>query len=238
MTASNSNSRKRFYTSAAAAARNEGSFAIELDGRQVKTPAGRPLAVPTRALADAIAQEWNAQGEEIVSATLPLTRLANSAIDGVAGRQEEVVHDIVNYASTDLLCYRASSPAGLAAGQARVWNPILSWVRREYGAVFNVATGIQHVGQPAASLEAIKRAISSFDDFKLAAFHVMTSLTGSALIALAHVKGFLDADDAWRAAHVDESWQASHWGEDFEAAERQGSRKTEFLNASLFFKLA
>ncbi len=217
---------------------HDGSFEIQLDGRPIKTPAGRPLAVPSRALAGAIAGEWNAQGEEIVPATLPLTRLANSAIDGVAGREGEVVQDILNYAASDLLCYRASSPAPLAAEQARLWDPILAWVRAEYNAPFAVGTGLKHIDQPAASLDAIRRVLSPLDAFKLAALHVMTSLTGSALIALAHAKGFLDADAAWAAAHVDENWQISQWGEDFEAGRRHKIRLSEFLNASCFFELA
>ena len=119
-------------------------------------------------------------------ATLPLTRLANSAIDGVAERQAEVVEDIVNYAASDLLCYRAESPVELVAKQARLWDPILAWVRAEYDAPFDVGTGVKHLDQPASSLDAIRRALSAFNSFKLAALHVMTTLTGSALIALAH----------------------------------------------------
>ena len=238
MTASPPKNGKRFYAAAAVANRDDGSFGIELDGRPVKTPAGHALAVPSRALADAIAGEWNAQGDEIVPASLPFTRLANSAIDGIAGREGQVAPDILNYAASDLLCYRAASPAGLVAMQARLWDRILAWVRAEYDAPFKVGTGIKHLDQPPASLEAIRRAISTMGPFQLAALHVMTTLTGSALIALAHAKRFLDADAAWEAAHVDENWQASQWGDDFEAAQRQKKRFSEFLNASLFFELA
>ncbi len=238
MTATQSKNPKRFYTAATVADQAGGGFQIQLDGRSIKTPAGRALAVPSRALADAIAEEWNAQGEEIVPASLPLTRLANSAIDGVADREGEVVQDILNYAGTDLICYRASSPAGLVAEQARLWNPILSWVRSEYDAPFVVGTGVAHIDQAGASLDAIRRAVAAFPPFKLAALHVMTSLTGSALIALAHANGFLDTDAAWAAAHVDETWQASQWGEDFEAAQRLKNRHSDFLNASRFFELA
>jgi chaperone required for assembly of F1-ATPase len=230
--------RKRFYTSASVAELSPDAFEIQLDGRAVKTPAGRPLAAPTRALADAIAAEWNAQGDEIVPATLPLTRIANSAIDGVAGREGETVADIVNYAGTDLLCYRAASPAELAAEQTRVWDPILAFIHDACGASFSAGAGVLHIDQPAASLEAVRREVSSLGAFKLAALHVMTTLTGSALIALAHARGFLDADAAWAAAHVDEAWQAARWGEDYEAAERQRRRFREFLDASRFFSLA
>jgi chaperone required for assembly of F1-ATPase len=230
-------SRKRFYKTASATERGPREFEVQLDGRSVKTPAGRPLALPTRALADAVAAEWNAQGEEIAPETLPLTRTANSAIDGVAGREDETVRDIVNYAGSDLVCYRALSPGELVAEQARAWDPVLAWVRSTPGALFAAGTGVQHVQQPEASLDAISAAVSKLDAFKLAALHVMTTLTGSALIALAHAEDFLDADAAWAAAQVDEAWQASHWGEDFEAAERQKRRFSEFLAASRFFSL-
>ena len=238
MTASPPKNSKRFYAAATARNRDDGSFGIELDGRKVKTPAGHALAVPSRALADAIAGEWNAQGDEIVPSSLPFTRLANSAIDGIVGREGEVVQAILNYAASDLLCYRAESPAELVAKQARLWDPILAWVRAEYDALFKVGAGIKPLDQPPASLEAIRRAIATMGPFQLAALHVMTTLTGSALIALAHAKRFLDADAAWEAAHVDENWQASQWGDDFEAAQRQKKRFSEFLNASRFFELA
>jgi chaperone required for assembly of F1-ATPase len=228
----------RFYQTAAAAERSARDFAVELDGRPIRTPAGRTLSVPTRALADAIAAEWNAQGEDVAPETLHLTRLANSAIDGVTGREGEVVQDILNYAGTDLLCYRAAGPAELALEQARLWDPILAWVESAHGAPFSTATGVQHVAQPAASLEAVQSVLLRFGAFKLAALHVMTTLTGSALIALAEAEGFLDTVAAWTAAHVDEAWQAARWGEDFEAAERKKRRFAEFSNASRFFSLS
>jgi chaperone required for assembly of F1-ATPase len=237
MTASKSQNRKRFYAAATVARRENGNFGIELDGRPINTPAGHALDVPTQSLAEAIAGEWRAQGDDIVPASLPLTRLANSAIDGVAGREGEVIQDIVNYAASDLLCYRAASPAGLVANQAHVWDPILAWVHAEYDAPFKVGTGVTHLEQPSASLDAVRQAISPEGPFRLAALHVVTTLTGSALIALAHAKRFLDTDAAWEAANVDENWQASQWGEDFEADQRQKKRFSEFLNASRFFDL-
>lgn len=230
--------RKRFYKSAAVAEREDGAFSVQLDGRQIKTPAGKPLAVPSRGLAQAIADEWNAQGETIVPASLPLTKLANTAIDAVSERKAEVAGDIVNYAGTDLVCYRAEYPAGLVAAQAEAWDPILSWAEDKYGASFLCSSGIAHVTQPPASLEAIGAAVAAYDAFKLAALHVMTSLTGSALIALAHVTGELDTAAAWAAANTDENWQVSHWGEDFEASQRQKARLAEFESASRFFRLS
>jgi chaperone required for assembly of F1-ATPase len=228
---------KRFYKTAAASQRGERDFAVELDGRPIKTPAGKTLSVPTRGLADAVAAEWNAQGEDVAPASLHMTRMANSAIDGVLGREGEVVQDILNYAGTDLLCYRADSPAGLAAEQARMWDPILAWTQKTHGASFAKGTGLQHVAQSANSLEAVRRALLCFDAFRLAALHVMTTLTGSALIALAEAEGFFDPAAAWAAAHVDEAWQKDHWGEDYEASERERRRFAEFSDASRFFSL-
>jgi len=155
----------------------------------------------------------------------------------VTGKEAEVVEDILKYAGTDLLYYRAASPAELAAQQARMWDPILAWARNGYGADFATGTGVQHIAQPGASLDGLRRALSKLGAFQLAALHVMTTLTGSALIALAETEGFLDAEAAWAAAHVDEAWQTAHWGEDYEAAERQKRRFSEFSNAARFFSL-
>jgi chaperone required for assembly of F1-ATPase len=231
-------SHKRFYKSAGATGRPGGAFAVELDGRPIKTPAGNKLAVPTKALAEAIADEWNAQGETIVPTSLPLTKLANSAIDGVTGRRDEVASDILRYAATDLVCYRASYPEALVLAQARAWNPILAWIDETYAAPFRTSEGIAHIAQPEASLEALGTVLDRLDAFKLAALHVMTALTGSALIPLAHIGGYFDTAAAWVAAHVDEQWQTSHWGQDFEAAQRQKNRLEEFENASRFFALS
>jgi chaperone required for assembly of F1-ATPase len=230
--------RKRFYKSATVGEREGGGFAVLLDGRQVKTPAGKPLAVPARGLAEAMAAEWNAQGETIVPATLPLTKLANTAIDAVAERSGEVADDIVKYAGTDLVCYRAEYPSGLVAAQAAAWDPILSWAAAKLGAPLLTTAGIAHVAQPEASLAALRGVVAAMGAFRLAALHVMTTLTGSALIALAHAEGELNTAAAWAAAHTDERWQVSQWGEDFEAAQRLKARLAEFEAASRFFRLA
>lgn len=230
--------RKRFYRSATAGGQEAAGYAVQLDGRQIKTPAGNKLVVRTKELAQAIADEWNAQGETIVPATLPLTKLANTAIDAVAERKTEVADDILKYAASDLVCYRAPYPAELAAAQALAWDPILSWIGVNYNAPFLTASGIAHVAQPQSSLEALRGVVSAFDAFKLTALHVMTTLTGSALIALAHVNGDLEASAAWAAAHTDENWEIARWGEDFEAAERQKARLSDFEAASRFFNLS
>jgi chaperone required for assembly of F1-ATPase len=198
----------------------------------MRTPAERPFAVPTRALAEAIAGEWKAQGERIDPATMPLTRLANSALDGVAGREIDVRAEIVEYAGSDLLCYRASEPAGLVERQALLWDPVLAWARDALGARFQVATGLMPVAQSERARSTIAGALGGLDAFNLAALHVMTTLTGSALLALAHARGRLTVDGAWAAAHVDEDWQISQWGEDAEAAARRRRRWAEMQAAS------
>ena len=230
--------RKRFYETVTVAQQGSGVFAVQLDGRSIRTPGGKLLALPTKELAQAIAEEWAAQGETILPATLPLTRLANSAIDGVADREMDVANDILKFAASDLICYRAAYPAGLAEEQARSWDPVLSWVKEKYDAPFVTGVGIAHVTQPEASLEALRLAIGALSPFKLTALHAMTTLTGSALIALAHAGGGLDTARAWSAAQVDEDWQVLHWGEDYEAAQSRKNRLSEFKSASLFFILS
>ena len=193
--------------------------------------------MPTKALAEAIAGEWEAQREHIDPAGMPLTRLANSAIDGVRVHQAEVRADIVKYAASDLLCYRASEPELLVRRQAEVWDPVLAWARDALGARFEVADGIMPVTQPEAARSAIAGALEGFDAFSLAALHVMTTLTGSALLALAHARGHLSAEAAWAAAHVDEDWQIGRWGEDAEAAARRRRRWSEMQAASRLLAL-
>lgn len=222
---------KRFYKEATVAPR-PGGFAVLLDGRGVKTPAKRDLVLPTEALADAVAAEWAAQGAHIDPDTMPLTRFSNTAIDAVADRMPEVAADIAAFAASDLLCYRASSPAGLVAAQNKHWDPVLDWARDELGARFTVGDGVVHVAQPKETIAAYEKAIAPFDPLSLAALHVMTTLTGSALLALACARGCIGVDEAWRAAHVDEDWQIAHWGEDYEAAERRKRRRTEFEAAA------
>lgn len=229
---------KRFYKAASAGAAPEGAgFHVLLDGRGMRTPAKAALVVPTLALAQAIAAEWQAQGEHIEPATMPLTRLVNSAIDGVRGREGEVRAEIVKYAASDLLCYRAGEPAGLAQRQGELWDPVLAWSRGTFGARFVVAEGVMPVLQPQEASAAIAAALDGLDALRLAAMHVMTSLTGSALLALAHARGRLSAEAAWTAAHVDEDWQIARWGEDAEASRRRRQRWDEMQAASRLLAL-
>lgn len=227
---------KRFYKTASVQ-EHTGSFRITLDGRPVKTPGKRELALPTLELAEAIAAEWAAQGERIDPEAMPLTKIANTSIDAVSMELAAVAADIQAYAGNDLLCYRATDPDGLVKRQHANWEPLLAWAKTELGASFEVTKGVMPVTQPAAAIEAIGRAIQSLNAFQMACLHVMTTLTGSALLAIAHARGRLTADQAWSAAHVDECWQVEHWGSDAEAEEREAKRRAEFHAASRFLAL-
>jgi chaperone required for assembly of F1-ATPase len=228
--------RPRFYKTVTVA-EEHGRFRVLLDGKTMRTPAKNELAVPTRALADAIAAEWDSQGERIDPATMPLTRLANSILDGVIGREAEVRQDIAKYAESDLVCYRAENPQDLVVRQVRAWNPVLAWAQEALGAGFQVAEGVMPVRQSDAAIAAISNALEPYDAYRLAALHVMTSLMGSVLLALAHAKGRLSAEEAWAAAHIDEDWQVSHWGEDAEAKARRDRRWADMQAASRLIRL-
>jgi len=218
---------KRFYKEVAV--KDEGGrCALLLDGKPVKTPGKAALSLPAKALAEAIADEWRAQGDQIDPRTMPLTKLANSAIDGIEGRTQAVVEDIMAHARADLLCYRASGPDGLVAAQAAHWDPVIAWAKDTLDAPLTLAQGIVHVTQADAAMDAIRTRIEGLDAFSLAALHVMTSLTGSALLSLAVALKRLTPEEAWNAAHVDEDWQAGKWGEDADAKDRREGRKLEF----------
>jgi chaperone required for assembly of F1-ATPase len=227
---------KRFYKTVAIKDEAGGSGLL-LDGKKVRTPGKAELKLPTRALAEAVAQEWRDQGERIDPMTMPLTRLANSAIDGVVGREAAVIDDIMAHAGSDLLCYRADGPAGLTAAQGKHWDPVIAWVKEALAAPLELGKGVVHVAQPEASLASLKRAIAGCDAFSLAALHVMTALTGSALLGLAVALGQMTPEEAWQAAHVDEDWQISQWGEDREAAIRRENRWRDFAAAARLLKL-
>jgi chaperone required for assembly of F1-ATPase len=229
---------KRFYKQAGVEER-DGQFLLTLDGRTAKTPSKQPLAVSTRGLAEALAEEWQGQGGEIDPSTMPITRIVNSAIDGVAPRQAEVVDDLVRYAGSDLVYYRASEPERLAQSQDNAWSPVLDWAKDSLGARFILGEGVMHVAQPEESIAAIRKAVEGIKSpFALAALHVMTTLSGSVLIALAHAAQQLDVDQAWAASHVDELFQESVWGQDYEAMERRHRREAEFKAASRVYRLA
>ena len=223
---------KRFYTTVSIDERPEG-FALLLDGREARTPARRPLVVPTRQAAALLKAEWDAQGEVVRPGTMPAVRLANSVIDGVAGAADPVRDEVVRYAGSDLLCYRAAGPAELVALQAAGWDPVLAWARDALGADLVLAEGVMHVGQPDAALEALARTVANAVGqgpaaaFRLGALHTMTTLTGSALLALAVLCGRLAPAQSWALAHLDEDFQIERWGEDAEAAARRAHRWRE-----------
>jgi chaperone required for assembly of F1-ATPase len=222
---------KRFYKAVSVGSGADG-FTVLLDGKTARTPGRAALALPTAAAARLVADEYEAQAESIDPVTMPTTRLANAAIDGVARQADAVAEDIVRFASSDMLCYRADSPEALVRLQNRHWNPILDWAHETLGARMTLAEGVVFVEQPSQSIEALRRhVVSRSETFRLAGLHLMTTITGSALLALAVDGGFLDAEAAWLAAHVDEDWQAEQWGHDSEAVARRNERKRDFLAA-------
>jgi chaperone required for assembly of F1-ATPase len=229
---------RRFYEKVAVAPIGDG-FAVLLDGKPVRTPARRTLAAPTAALAEALAEEWSSQGEWIDPAAMPLTRLFNSAIDGVADRLAEVEADIVKYAGSDLICYRAGAPESLSQAQAAKWDPLLRFARDALGARLALAEGVVFTSQAPEAVAAIAERVRDYvgvgpgSPLRLAALHAMTTLTGSCVIALAVALGRMDADEAWDAASVDEDFQMAAWGEDAEALARRERRLQEMRAAAL-----
>jgi len=211
-------------------------FAIVLDGRAVRTPGRKELVAPSRQVAQALKAEWEAQVSKIDPATMPLTRLLNSAIDGVVGAELEAAADAAKYAGSDLICYRSDFPEGLAKAQSARWDPILAWAQSAHGWQFVTSVGVVHVSQPPETLRSVALAICQFDAFALSGLHSITTLTGSVLLALAVAGGKLDAEVAWAAAHVDEDWQISKWGEDEEAKARRAFRWREMQAATLLMR--
>ena len=226
---------KRFYTTAAVT--GDGPFGVALDSRPLRTPARAALSVPTRALADAIAGEWNGQGAEILPRSMPLTGLANAAIDRVAPDTAAFADGLAVFAENELLAYRAGHPALLVAHQAGHWDPWLGWARRRYDAEFTVVAGIIHQPQPAATLARIGSAYRAFDAFRLAALNPVVTISGSAVIGLAVADGAMDAETAWRVGHLDELWQAEQWGKDPLAEAGHKERQGDLAAAVRFLGL-
>jgi chaperone required for assembly of F1-ATPase len=233
---------RRFFKEATAG-NSDGSFVLLLDGRLAKTPRGNPIALPALAAAEAIANEWAAQGDWLDWAEMPMTRIVHSAIDGVAQARGVTAADITKYAATDLVCYRAEGPRTLVEAQAAAWDPVLAFARKKLGAVFVCTECVMFVEQPAAACAAVAEAVAHIAvageaaPFAFAALHVMTTLTGSVLIALAAAHGELAPEDAWRAAHVDEDFEIEAWGEDAEALARRKDRWRDFAAAARLLKL-
>ncbi len=226
--------RKRFYAKAGVVESPDG-FAITLDDKPIRTPSGRAVVAPTRELADAIAAEWDAQQEVIDPLTMPLTRFANSVVEAVVDRVDAVKEDIAKNFQSDLLFYRAGHPDALVAREAAHWDPPVFWAADALGAHFILAEGIVHVRQPESAVAATRAALPD-DPWSIAALHVVTTLTGSALLALALLRGVVDQDQAWAAAHVDEDWNSEKWGVDEEVAARRAARLVDFRAAAGILK--
>jgi len=232
---------RRFYKDVAVQQR-DGTFVLLLDGRAARSPGGNHLALPCLAAARALADEWSAQNETIDPAAMPLTRIVNSAIDGVAYRLDATVDEIARYAGADLVCYRAAGPRMLKEAQAAAWDPILAFAREKFGAHFICAEGVVFVEQLEAARAAVKEAITRVANsgpagpFALAALHVTSTLTGSVLLALAVAHGALTHAEAWAAAHVDEDFESRLWGEDAKALHRRARQWREMEAAARLFQ--
>ena len=223
---------KRFYKAVSVASAEGGTHAINLDGRPVKTPAKNELRLPGNRLARAVAAEWEGQGDEIDPPSMRLTRLANSAIDRVSANRDHVVGEIAAYAETDLLCYRASEPAALAARQADGWDPVLAWLSEEHGIELAVTEGILPATQSGDAIQATRRIVGGHDDFALSGLHMATSATGSVVLGIAVAAGKLSGAEAWELSlGVDRS---GAWGADSEATQRRASLKAEIEAAADF----
>ena len=226
---------KRFYTDVTMGEGPDG-FTILLDGKPVKTPAKNALALPTREAAELVVAEWAAQGEHINPATMPITKLANTAIDAVSNSLDEVVDEIVRFAGSDMLCYRADAPKELVERQAKHWDPVIDWIATAHQARFILVEGVMHQVQPATAVAAYAAALDAHrDPFRISCINVVTTLTGSAILALAFANGAFDLDTVWTLAHVDEDWTSEHWGRDEEAEARREARYAEYAAAAALF---
>lgn len=227
---------KRFWTKATAA-EAEGGFEVLLDERPLRTPLKAPLVVPTLALAQAVATEWDAQVEVVKPLTMPFTRSANAAIDKVSPQHAEVAELVAEYGGSDLICYRAEGPDVLVARQAEHWDPLLDWAGSALGAPLFSVVGVMHVAQSENSLSVLKQYVSAMTPFELVAFHDLVSLSGSLIIGLAATRNLMPADTLWQISKVDETWQAEQWGHDEEAEELAETKRLAFFHAQSFFKL-
>jgi chaperone required for assembly of F1-ATPase len=227
---------KRFWKEAAVVQADDG-WEIALDGRPVRTPLREALQVPARALADAIAGEWGAVEETIDPRAMPMTGLANAAIDRVAPDRAAFAAALAKYAEADLACYRADSPKALVDRQAEQWDALLGWARRRFDVDFAVTTGITHVEQPPATVERLAHEVATLDDFRLAGLSPMVTAGGSLVAALAVAEGAWAPDKAWAAVSVDDEWQKERWGSDDEAEKALEGRKADFLAGARFMGL-
>lgn len=227
---------KRFWKQAEAVP-VDSSWAVELDGRPLRTPARELLLVPTKALADAVAAEWNAVEERVDPRAMPFAGLANAAVDRIAPDKETFAAGLARYAEGDLACYRTDSPRGLVERQAESWDALLAWARRRFDVDFRTTIGIVHVDQPVATLERLAHAVAALDSFRLAALSPLVTIGGSLVAALGVLEGAFAPQDAWNAVSLDERWQLEQWGADAEAQAALDNREREFLAAAKFLEL-
>jgi chaperone required for assembly of F1-ATPase len=227
---------KRFWNEVEVVREGDG-WAIELDGRPVKTPARAELVVPTRALADAIADEWRSVEGEIDPRAMPLTGAANAAIDRVAPGRQAFAGGLARYAETDLACYRSEWPPELVSRQSQAWDSLLTWARRRYDVDFVTTSGLIHVPQPQAAIERLAHAVGELDPFRLAGLSPLVTIGGSLVAALAVLEKAVTAEAAWQAVSIDESWQLEQWGSDSEAQIALDARQRDFLAAARFLEL-
>ena len=227
---------KRFWKEAAAV-EGKGGWSVELDGKPLRTPGRRPLLVPTEALARAIADEWNGSGETVNPREMPLTGLANAAIDRVAPDPDAFAASVSKYGEGDLLCYRAEAPRELRARQEHNWDSLLAWGRRRFDVDFRTTCGIVHVPQAEATVQRLVHAVAMLDPFRLAALSVLVTIGGSLVAGLGVLEGAMTAEDAWAAVTIDEQWQREQWGEDAEAEAALENRRRDFFSAARFVTL-
>jgi chaperone required for assembly of F1-ATPase len=227
---------RRFYKTASVVAA-DGAFEVQLDGKAIKTPQGKALAVKSLALAEEIAREWSEQGDEIQPAGMLLTKLANTTLDRNDAQRDLVIAEVLKYAGGDLLCYRAEDEA-LAERQREAWDPLLKWLEEKHNAPLAVTVGINHILQPADAVLALGEVVRALDPYALTGVHAATTLSGSLALALAISEGRIDAETAFRLAHIDETYQAEKWGEDHEAVERLKGLAKELQKAADFLTLS
>lgn len=227
---------KRFWQDVSVEREGDG-WGVKLDSRPVRTPARAPLVVPTEALADAIADEWRGVEAEIDPRAMPLTGLANAAIDRVAPQREAFAAGLARYAEADLACYRAEGPRGLVERQEESWDALLAWARRRYDVDFATTSGIVHVEQPGATVERLAHAVAALDAFRLAALSPLVTVGGSLVAALAVLEKAITPDTAWDAVSIDDRWQLEQWGADAEAESALDNRRRDFLAGARFLDL-
>ena len=227
---------KRFWKEVALVQQGEG-WGVELDGRPLRTPAREALLVPTKPLANAIAEEWSTVEGDVDPRNMPLTGLANAAIDRVGPGKEQFAGDLARYAEADLACYRAEGPRGLVDLQSEHWDKLIGWGRRRFDVDFETTSGLVHVAQPSQTVERLSHAITALDPFRLAGLSPLVTIGGSLLAALAVLENALSPEEAWAAVTVDDRWQLEQWGSDAEAEAALANRRSDFLAAAHFLKL-